>query len=107
MDFLSASRRNLGIAVLGLAALPWSWVQGFAQTASPGATIMLPEVDVVSTSPLPAGGEKRDKIPAMVQTVPAEDFTRTKSPNVTDTLQQRVAGAVSIDVNGNPLSQDL
>ncbi|MCI0599352.1 MAG: TonB-dependent receptor [Beijerinckiaceae bacterium] len=107
MDFLSASRRNLGIAVLGLAALPWSWVQGFAQTASPGATIMLPEVDVVSTSPLPAGGEKRDKIPAMVQTVPAEDFTRTKSPNVTDTLQQRVAGAVSIDVNGNPFSQDL
>ena len=78
-----------------------------AQPASPGATIELPEVEVVATSPLPSGGEKRDKIPAMVQTVPAEDFDRRKSPNVTDTLQQKVPGAVSIDVNGNPFSQDL
>ena len=42
-----------------------------------------------------------------MQTVPAEDFARTNSPSVTDTLQQRVPGAVSIDINGNPFSQDL
>jgi iron complex outermembrane receptor protein len=93
----------------GLAALLWPAAieQTFAQTAAPESTIELPEVDVVATSPLPGGGENRDNIPAMVQTVPAEDFARTNSQNITDTLQQQIPGAVSIDVNGNPFSQDL
>src|SRR5262249_30761076 len=78
-----------------------------AQTASPGGTIELPEIEVIATSPLPGGGEDRDKIPAQVQTVPADNFTRTNSPSVTDTLQQQVPAAVSIDINGNPFSQDL
>jgi iron complex outermembrane receptor protein len=43
----------------------------------------------------------------MVQTVPAEDFARTNSQNVTDTLQQQILGAVAIDVNGNDFAQDL
>jgi iron complex outermembrane recepter protein len=82
--------------------------QGFAQTAAPGAAIELPEVEVVATSPLPSGGgENLDKIPAQIETVPAEDFARTRSPAVTDTLQQQVPAAVSIDINGNPFSQDL
>ena len=63
--------------------------------------------NVVATSPLPGGGEDADKIPAMAQTVPAEDFARTNSQNVTDTLQQQIPGAVAIDVNGNDFAQDL
>ena len=39
--------------------------------------------------------------------MPAEDFARTKSQNITDTLQQQVPAAVSIDINGNPFSQNL
>ncbi len=104
-------RRMAGAwGIFGLGALLWPSAWAVAQTATPASpkpTIALPEVEVVATSPLPVGGEKRDKIPAMVQTVPAEDFDRRKSPNVTDTLQQKVPGAVSIDVNGNPFSQDL
>jgi len=99
----------------GFSKIPWLgaalWLsgmaRGFAQAASPGAAIELPEVDVVATSPLPGGGENRDNIPAMVQSVPAKDFARTNSQSVTDTLQQQIPGAVSIDVNGNPFSQDL
>jgi iron complex outermembrane recepter protein len=99
----------------GFSKIPWlgaalwlsGMVRGFAQDASPGAAIELPEVEVVATSPLPSGGENRDKIPAMVQSVPAEEFARTNSPNVTDTLQQQIPGAVSIDINGNAFSQDL
>jgi len=95
--------------ILGLGAVLWSlgMAQSFAQTATPDTTIALPEVEVVATSPLPGGGEDADKIPAMVQTVPAEDFARTNSPSVTDTLQQQIPGAVSIDVNGNDFAQDL
>jgi iron complex outermembrane receptor protein len=99
----------------GFSKIPWLgaalWLsgmaRGFAQAASPGSAIELPEVEVVATSPLPGGGENRDNIPAMVQSVPAEDFARTNSQSVTDTLQQQIPGAVSIDVNGNPFSQDL
>jgi iron complex outermembrane receptor protein len=99
----------------GFSKIPWLgaalWLsgmaRGFAQATSPGAAIELPEVDVVATSPLPSGGENRDNIPAMVQSVPAEDIARTNSQSVTDTLQQQIPGAVSIDVNGNDFSQDL
>jgi iron complex outermembrane recepter protein len=92
---------------LGAALWPLGMAKALAQTASPDAAIALPEVDVVATSPLPGGGENRDNIPALVQTLSAEDFARTNSQNVTDTLQQRIPGAVSIDVDGNPFSQDL
>ena len=101
------SWRSLRIGALGLAALPWPLGQGSAQTAAPEGTIVLPEIEVVATSPLPGGGENIDKIPAQVQTVPAQDFARTNSPSVTDTLQQQVPAAVSIDINGNPFSQEL
>ena len=103
-------RRMAGVQrILGLGAVLWSsgMAQSFAQTAAPNAAVELPEVEVVATSPLPGGGEDADKIPAMVQTVPAEDFARTNSPSVTDTLQQQIPGAVSIDVNGNDFAQDL
>ncbi len=104
---MSGVWRNLRAGALSLAALSWTSGQGLAQNASPGEAIELPEIEVVATSPLPGGGEDRDKIPAQVETVPAEAFTRTNSPSVTDTLQQQVPAAVSIDINGNPFSQDL
>ena len=100
-------RRLAGIWGFGTALWLSGMARGFAQAASPGAAITLPEVEVVATSPLPGGGEDADKIPALVQTVPAEDFARTNSPSVTDTLQQQVPGAVAIDVNGNDFAQDL
>ena len=103
-------RRMAGVGrTLALGAALWlpGTARGFAQAASPGATIELPEVEVVATSPLPSGGENRDNIPAMVQTVPAEDFARTNSQNITDTLQQQIPAAISIDVSGNPFSQNL
>lgn len=39
--------------------------------------------------------------------VGANKFARTNSPNLTDTLQQQVPAAVSIDVNGNDFSQEF
>src|ERR1700731_3940995 len=107
--------RDIMWRAYGFSKIPWLgaalWLagmaRGLAQAVSPGAAIELPEVEVVATSPLPSGGENPDNIPAMVQTVPAEDFARTNSQNVTDTLQQHIPAAVSIDVNGNPFSQDL
>ena len=39
--------------------------------------------------------------------VTAEDFSRVYSPNVLDTLQQRIPGVITTDVQGNGFFQDL
>jgi iron complex outermembrane receptor protein len=94
----------------------------------------LPEIRVIATTPLssttsrrgPSGGRTaplpsettpavnadptlidRDKVPAMVQSLTAEEFSRSYSPSVTDTVMQRVPGVTTTDVQGNGLTQDL
>src|SRR5262249_41364703 len=49
----------------------------------------------------------RSKVPAMVQTLPAEDFSRTYSPNVVETLAQRIPGVTTNNVQGNEFATDL
>ena len=49
----------------------------------------------------------RDKVPGTVQTLRSEDFTRTESPIVTDTLFQRTPGITLSDPNGNGAAQEL
>jgi iron complex outermembrane recepter protein len=43
----------------------------------------------------------------MVQTLPAEDFSRVYSPNVVETLMQRIPGVSTNDVQGNEFATDL
>ena len=43
----------------------------------------------------------------MVQTLPAEDFSRTYSPNVVETFVQRIPGVTANDVQGNEFALDL
>jgi iron complex outermembrane receptor protein len=106
-------RKSVLPGVLSLATSIWALgtAQALAQETAPAApassVVALPEVDVVATTPLPGGGEERDKIPALVQTVTAQEFARTRSPNVTDALEQRVPGVFVVDINGNPFSQEL
>jgi iron complex outermembrane receptor protein len=94
------------LLMVSTAALPLGFTNVQAQTPGSTATVVLPQIDVVATTPL-GGGEPIEKIPAQVSTVGAPDFARTRSPNVTDALQQQIPGAVSIDTNGNPFAQDL
>jgi iron complex outermembrane receptor protein len=94
--------------MLAAALAPLGLGGALAQPAADSNVVALPEVDVISTSPLPGGvGEDRNSFPSQVETVTPEEFARTRSPNVTDALQQRVPGVVVIDVNGNPFSQDV
>src|SRR5438094_377291 len=74
--------------------------------AQADATVALPEVNVIAPSPL-GGYVDRDKVPGTVQTLTAPDFTRTESPNVTETLFQRIPGVSISDPNGNGAAQEL
>src|SRR5262249_17132943 len=49
----------------------------------------------------------RDKVPSNTQTLTADDFQRTYTQSVTDTLMQRVPGVNTTDVQGNGFTQDL
>jgi iron complex outermembrane receptor protein len=75
-----------------------------ATTPVPSA---LPAYQVIATTPVTGIGFDRSKVPAMAQTVTAEDFSRVYSPNVLDTLQQRIPGVITTDVQGNGFFQDL
>ena len=87
-------------ALLVLAAWASLPVAAAAQT-------VLPEIVVVAPSPLQGAGIDRDKVPAMVQTLSADDFQRTHSLAVTETLMQRIPGVTTSDVQGNGFVQDL
>ena len=43
----------------------------------------------------------------MVQTVTSEEFSRVYSPNVVETLQQRIPGVITNNVQGNEFATDL
>jgi iron complex outermembrane recepter protein len=58
------------------------------------------ESDVAPT-PITGLGIDRNKVPAMVQTLPAEDFSRTYSPNVVETFARRIPGVTTNNVQGN------
>src|SRR6516225_1042439 len=78
--------------------------------APPSAPAPAPQIAaflVVATTPVTGLGFDRDKVPAMVQTLPAEDFSRVYSPDVTKTLDQRVPGVFTSDVQGNEFTPDL
>jgi iron complex outermembrane receptor protein len=76
----------------------------FDSLAQPQA---LPEIQVISTSPLAGAGIDRDKVPALVQTLTGEDFTRSYNLNVTDALFQRIPGVSTSDQQGNSFQTDI
>ena len=51
----------------------------------------LPAFQVVATTPVTGLGFDRNKVPALVQTLTAEDFTRAYSPSVLEALSQRLS----------------
>jgi iron complex outermembrane receptor protein len=78
-----------------------------AAPAAPVATSEQRAFQVVAPTPVTGIGFDRRKVPAMVQTLTAEDFSRVYSPNVTDALQQRIPGIITTDVQGNELFPDV
>jgi TonB-dependent Receptor Plug Domain len=78
-----------------------------SRPSTPASAPQIPAFQVVATTPATGLGFDRDKVPAMVQTLPAEDFSRVYSPNVTQTLDQRIPGVFISDVQGNEFTSDL
>jgi iron complex outermembrane receptor protein len=65
------------------------------------------EVVVVAPTPVPGGGVAADKLPGVVESIGSDAFRRSASLAVTDTLEQRVAGASLGDSQGNAFTRDF
>jgi len=75
--------------------------------AAASAQERLPEIEVISNTPLPGGGVDRDKIPSNTSSVSAAEIERSYSPNLTDSLFQRIPGVTLSDPNGNNVQQEI
>jgi iron complex outermembrane receptor protein len=69
--------------------------------------VVLAPVEVISTTPGEGATINASEFPAFTTSVGADAFATTDSPNVTDTLVQRVPGAITQDTNGNAFSQEF
>ena len=88
------------------------------RNASAQATVHLPPIDVIGTTPLstaPSSGGgpiditsiDRDKVPANTQTLTPQDFDHAKSNSVPDSLLQRVPSVFNNDTAVNPFQSDV
>jgi iron complex outermembrane receptor protein len=82
------------------------WIAAFP-AAAVAQVQELPAIQVIANTPLQGSGVDRDKIPSTTYSVDAADFQRTYSPNVTDTLFQRIPGVTLSDPNGNGAQQEI
>ena len=85
---------------LALALLPGL---AFGQSS----TLVLPTIEVIGTSPVPGSELARDKVPANVQVISAEDFDHGKSSTVLDAIQRALPGVSLSDQTGNPFQLDV
>src|SRR5258708_4003584 len=87
-------------------------VPAIAALLSPAAALaqdsaVLPEIQVIATSPLSGVGIDREKVPALVQSVTSDDISRSYNPNFTDTLFQRIPGISASDQQGSSFQTDI
>ncbi len=91
-----------------IATTPLSTAPRRAPTRTGAAPVARPNQPGPAPAPAPPADPTvidRDKVPSDTQTLTASDFTRTASPNITDTLFQRVPAVTVTDPNGNGVQQ--
>ncbi len=80
--------------------------QTAADTAAAPAA-RLPDVDVISSTPLLGAGVARDAVSTPVQVVTPQDIARTGVPNLTDALNATIPSVHLNDLSGNPFQPDV
>jgi outer membrane receptor protein involved in Fe transport len=80
-----------------------------AQQAPPAASgaALLPTIDIFSTTPLSGAGIDVDKVPAAVTTIDSSQIQRTRSPSISDAIDQSAPGASLTAPSGNQLQPDV
>lgn len=98
-----------GISRAGVAMIALCAGQAAAQTAAPapGATVLLPAIDVFATTPLSGTGVDIDKVPSAVTTIDSKQISQAKSPSVVNALAKQTASVDVQSVSGNSFQPDV
>ncbi len=80
-----------------------------AQAPAPAASgaALLPTIEIFSTTPLSGAGIDVDKVPAAVTTIDSSQIQRTRSPSVSDAIEQAAPAASISDTSGNQLQPNV
>jgi hypothetical protein len=76
-------------------------------SSSNAAPVVLPEISVVGTTPLPGAGVERDKIPATTYVLDPDDISFSGVPALTDAITREIPSTRISDVDGNPFQPDV
>jgi outer membrane receptor protein involved in Fe transport len=93
-------------AVLFLATAKAALAQQAPQPAPP-QTLLIPQVDVVGSTPLLGSGIDRSQIPAATNVLTSADINRTDIPSLTGAILDNIPGATVDDVESNPFQPDI
>lgn len=74
---------------------------------SPADHLLLEQVNVVSTTPLPSVGVSVNQIPSNVQTAKSTDLARTQSSDVSDYMNRNMGSVYINEIQNNPLQPDV
>lgn len=94
--------RQVALACIGLASAAAS-LQASAQTAP----MQLDRVDVITTTPLPGMGLKRDQVPAPVQTATGATLERSGALSLADFANRRLGSVHINEIQNNPFQPDV
>ena len=71
------------------------------------AANVLPDVNVVASTPLLGSGVDRDEVPQAIQVLGARDIDRTNIPSLTGAILDNIPSATINDVSGNLFQPDI
>ena len=99
------SRTALG-CLLGIfcAEAPMAWAQ---QPPAAPTQVTLPDVNVVSSTPLLGSGVDADRVPAATQVLGTAQIDRTNIPSLTSAILENVPSATVNDTSGNIFQPDI
>jgi outer membrane receptor protein involved in Fe transport len=81
---------------------------GAACAAPAGAqTVILPDVEIVGTTPLPGVGVPKEQVPANVQSARGDDIDRSHASDLPTFMNRRLGSVHVNEVQGNPFQPDV
>jgi outer membrane receptor protein involved in Fe transport len=95
---------------MAMGIVAFSASSAMAQNAVPamsGKSVVLPTIDVYSTTPLSGTGVDADKVPAAVTTIDSQEIAGTNSLSVVKALSQYTPSVQVQDVAGNTFQPDV
>ena len=70
-------------------------------------TIIAPDVDIISVSPVQGSGLSIDRVPGKIQTLSRDQLGKKKNFSITETLNRESTGLSLFNLNSSPMQNDI